>query len=519
VETYRHEVEPYLQNDVDCLEDLFHKFNNIIYDIEGINIHKFMTMSQMGFNLWSKTIPKESIQLFHKAKDRYDFVKRAVYGGRCYPLVRETKSPHYDDVVSGKMSYEDLYQSKDYLFNLDATSLYPASMRGTDLCKVRYPVGQSRWADNPEQNFRDGKIGFYSVRWTCPDKKLRVAVLPSKSKGGMQQTLEGGEAVYTNVDIENAMQVGYQFEFLDQCLIWDESSDTVFNAYVDKWFEMKQNNNKKSGNKSLRSMTKLMLNSLFGKMLQGILSDGSAFCYSIHDIWAFRRKYKINDFNVWDSDKGKCLRLSGLMHDDTQEVNIRKPVQLGAFILSYSRRIMLQYMRMIDPTLHSPVFTYMDTDSMHVSGEAHQRLMDLGVVMDEDDSGLGFLCSDIDNAGLIIREVNMGSKNYYYEYIDNTGKLFLNENGTMKAKGIPKKDVLGTGEKIVTSSLWDEQVAKPIGFTSMKKVRVPNRKEKGLGVEMYSIRMVEQTRTWLKNDYGRCIYKDNEYYPHGYDFS
>ena len=336
----------------------------------------------------------------------------------------------------------------------------------------------------------------------------------------MRQTLEGGEGVYTNIDLQNAEQMGYVYKFLDEALVWDETSDTLFNEYVDKWFGLKKQNNGEDGNQSLRAMSKLMINGLFGKTLQGILSDGSEFCYKIHDIWAFRRKYKINDFRTIDTAKGPAIRLQGKMLEEKQETNVRKPVQLGAFILSYSRRIMLTYMRMIDPTLHSAVFTYMDTDSMHVSGEAHQRLLATGAVMDESNSDLGFLCSDIDNAGLIIKEVNMGSKNYYYEYIDNTGKLFLNEDGVMKAKGIPKKDGVGTGKQIVLSTLWQNKTAEILSYTSFKKVRNPTRKEEAMGVEAFSLRSVVQTRTWLKNDYGRMTYQDNEYYPYGYqDFT
>ena len=62
------------------------------------------------------------------------------------------------------MTYEELKKSGDYIFNADATSLYPASMKGFDLCYAQYPIGKSRWIDkNLEQEFKDGKLGFYEI--------------------------------------------------------------------------------------------------------------------------------------------------------------------------------------------------------------------------------------------------------------------------------------------------------------------------------------------------------------------
>ena len=59
---------------------------------------------------------------------------------------------------------------------------------------------------------------------------------------------------------------------------------------------------------------------------------------------------------------------------------IQKPNQLGAFVTAYSRKIMLFYMKAIDPTLETMAFTYTDTDSLHIMGEAYLRLIKMGLI-------------------------------------------------------------------------------------------------------------------------------------------
>ena len=37
-------------------------------------------------------------------------------------------------------------------------------------------------------------------------------------------------------------------------------------------------------------------------------------------------------------------------------------------------------MKIIDPSLKTPIFTYTDTDSLHISGEHEMKLRELGYV-------------------------------------------------------------------------------------------------------------------------------------------
>ena len=94
----------------------------------------------MSFDFWKTTIPKKTVEKIITDKEKRDFINQSVYGGRSYPLAKEWKSPYYDQVMAKEMNYDDLKKTTDgFIFNADATSLYPASM-----CKFKYPVGVCR---------------------------------------------------------------------------------------------------------------------------------------------------------------------------------------------------------------------------------------------------------------------------------------------------------------------------------------------------------------------------------------
>ena len=185
---------------------------------------------------------------------------------------------------------------------------------------------------------------------------------------------------------------------------------------------------------------------------------------------------------------------------------ITKPSQLGAFVTAYSRRIMLFYMKEIDPTLNSAVFTYTDTDSLHISGEAYLSLMKKGLIKTKKDATLGFLCSDIKNEGFIIDESNLAPKTYIYTYIDSTGKI----DTTYKCKGIPKKDL---------KKLDFEKHGRVIPFDSLKKKIKLTLADRENGVTMFSVCKNKQTRTFMKSEWKGMTYVDNEFYPLGYNFN
>jgi hypothetical protein len=131
VEGYKEEVLPYLKLDVMALKELFETFNDMIYELFKTNITKYVTASHMGYEIWTNSL--QDIVEIPDDMDKYNFIKLATFGGRCYPMQQEFKSKHYDDIVNKTMSYEELKKTDEFIFNADVTSLYPASMKGNDV--------------------------------------------------------------------------------------------------------------------------------------------------------------------------------------------------------------------------------------------------------------------------------------------------------------------------------------------------------------------------------------------------
>jgi hypothetical protein len=234
-EKYRKQVEPYLDLDVLALKELFEKFNDLMYDKFQINITSYVSAGHMGYSIWCSML--EHVVEVPKDIDKYRFISKATYGARCYPQKKEYKSEAFEELrtkFKGKELYSQLLKTKDFIFNCDATSLYPASMRGFDLVKVKYPTGVSRWSDKPEAEFNNGKVGMYEIDYV-PPRNIRVPILPTKKYDkndrfiGISWNLFNGTGVYTSTDIENAKDAGYQITFKGKCLVWDEHAE-IFNT-------------------------------------------------------------------------------------------------------------------------------------------------------------------------------------------------------------------------------------------------------------------------------------------------
>ncbi len=562
VEKYKDEVYPYLKLDVLAPMELFTSFNDMIYKIKSINITDFITASHMGYNIWQNEL-KEVVEI-PDSMDKLKFIRHATHGGRCYPHQQRYQSVMYDEIKlkekecqmivkpfdveikekkevyeqavkekakdlkqkeeafkeAEKMKVDDediikltkekvemykrLVKSKDFMFNADASSLYPASMAGFEHMKVEYPIGKSRWSDEPKKEFDANKIGFYEISY-IPPKDIRIPILPRSklNKGvkiGVEWSLHDGVGIFTSVDILNAIESGYKVTFINKCLVYDQKGD-VFSNYIHTFYKLK-GEAEKEGNDCLRSIAKLLLNSLYGKMLMSPIISSSKIINNAIELHKFFREYDLTDYHALSD---KRLLVTGSIKKENQDAKITKPSQLGAFCLGYSRRIMLFYMKEVDPTLKSLIFTYTDTDSLHISGEAWAKLHEKGLIKSKKDATLGFLCSDISNEGLILKEVNLAPKTYMYEYLNEKGGY----GETKKCKGIPQREL---------KKLTYEKYNEPCKFDSLQKKIKLTKSDVEKGVGHFSVVKVTQTRTFMKTQWSGMALVDNQYFPQGYKF-
>ena len=87
-----------------------------------------------------------------------------------------------------------------------------------------------------------------------------------------------------------------------------------------------------------RMVSKLLMNSLYGKMQEKKKDESQAFISNNADMHEFLNK---NEWTDILKIEGKIL-VKG--YKKTFKETVNKPVQLGAYILAYSRQIMTNYM-------------------------------------------------------------------------------------------------------------------------------------------------------------------------------
>lgn len=521
-------IYEYLRRDVMGMEELYNKVSEILKCETGINIVECLTLPGYAYRKWSSNL-KETIEIpSHKKAQKYIFP--ATYGGRTYPNQRFYESIHYKELLEleekikeynnndkeyeRKMLYNKIKDiSDDYIINLDVTSLYPASMAGFGKFKALYPIGHSREILNNsvecKEAFEKGLLGFYYIKYICP-KHIVIPVLPRQKcingkKCGVIWDLKNNSGCYTSVDIENALSCDYKIEFLGDALVYDQKGD-IFGNYINQFVNLKMRADKED-NKSLRTIAKLMLNALYGKTLQKPITSTSKMIKNVLEYDEFIKNYQLKSFEYVNDG---CYIATGELIE--KEESMTKPCQLGAFVTSYSRRIMLNYMKVMDPTLSIITYTYGDTDSLHAKAKYAKKLYDAGYAVKKEDSSLGIMCSDIDNEGIILKEINLCPKNYLYESLDNLGKF----DDTEKCKGIPKdclrKSLYYSVEK---DNTFNEKIEMP---NRLKKYNISIPKQlKTHGVEHYSIISVDMKRKFNKTKWeGFNLVDGCYYYPHGH---
>lgn len=264
-------------------------------------------------------------QLYRKLSYEVDRdIRRAYRGGFTYlnPLYKNK------EVASGEV--------------LDVNSLYPSCMRYCIL-----PFGEPFFYEGQYQE--DKVYPLYIQRLTC-SFKIKEGKIPtiqikhSRFVDNEYLTDSGDEPValtLTSIDLKL---------FLEQYDVWDLHYESgwkfkgmrgLFNDYIDKWIKVK-NEATISGNKGMRQVAKILLNSLYGKFASSMDSQ-SKIPYLEDDVVKYRLGEKTTKDGVY--------------------------LPMGAFITAYARDKTIRTSQAIkDYSIKKygvDMYCYSDTDSIH----------------------------------------------------------------------------------------------------------------------------------------------------------
>jgi hypothetical protein len=341
-----------------------------------------------------------------------EFIRQAFYGGRtdaCKLLADFTQSP--------------LTTGAKYI---DVNSLYPY----VNKC-CPYPKGHPLWLFSPF----DGELhryletyqGIYEVDVTCPTA-LYHPLLPQRVDGKLVfDLLPKTKECFTSFELVKAVQLGYRITRIYRILYWREWTTSIFSSYATKFHQLKQTASEEK-NEGLRSVAKLLLNSLWGKFNEQ--TDDRAetkFFTSFSEVWSTLTNpdYTVSRIDLCgDSVYEVTAQLNSKRTWDTPSAKIN--TSIGAFTTAHARLHLYAGLEILQRQV-----LYYDTDSIiYAIGDPQQFGTDLRVPEGDDlgqwKSELGTLPDGSED--LIVEFMSGGPKNY--SYLTRAGK------GDVKIKGI-----------------------------------------------------------------------------------
>ena len=278
-----------------------------------------MTIASNAMNFFKDTISKKRFEEWFKPPLYDKDLRQAYKGGFTY----------LNEIYRGKEVKEGIV--------LDVNSLYPSVMYYSPM-----PYGEGIYFDG--KYVPDKLYNLYIQNITCQFriKKDMIPTIQIKNNLSFVPTeylsSSNGESInltLTNVDLKLFLE---HYDIYDVSYNWGwkyKSSTKIFKSYIDYWNELKVKATKE-GNKPLRTIAKLMLNSLYGKFAAS--PEGrSKIPYLDNNIV----KYKLSELE--------------------ERTSYYLPISI--FITSWARD---KTIRSAQAVYHR--FIYADTDSLHLEG-------------------------------------------------------------------------------------------------------------------------------------------------------
>jgi hypothetical protein len=376
--------------------------------------------------------------------------------------------------------------------------------------------------------------GFYKVDIT-PPKNIVYPILPYRESdgAGIDWHLYRRIGVYDSNSIKDAVRNGYKLnwfyggsvdikgdllEGVEGGAIVSQRVDDIFTPYIMELYNLRLGYKKTKD--ALRSLLcKELMNALYGKFAQKPRNTKYQICKTIAEQVEF----------YCDHDPKQSISLSEgrqlVIGERVEEMTSNKPLQIAVEILSYSKSVLLNYRKMLDPTLKDPtVLFYVDTDSLVISTKNLPSLLKC-----IDDDKIGMLKNEYGTGRGIYYQAN-SPKNYMELFITKKDidpskdeKIATYELGSsMKAKAIPKKLLksdhysIYKDKRLHNREYTDKELDTMVVTLEnmyIKKI-LPINSKHPQDIDLYAGKL---NRTVIDNDWGGAILKDNYFYPHGYE--
>jgi len=323
------ELKEYNEFDVLATAVLFQKYKNALSEISATKeysdkLHSIKTIGSLIYKVFEQSKKNKKFELPKLSFERYQDLQRSKIAGRV-------------ELFNG------VQKVLERLVSTDVCSLYPYVM---SVAPVYYPCGEMVDTD---KYMGDDVIGFYYC--DIDQSNLRAMNLPKiYAKKTATENDWGHEEVLENYLISNVIikllkkfncgvviKNGFYFtEKKKSCDMFDFILD-LMGAKNEQ--DTKKKNKDPSYNPALRETEKLLMNSLSGKVIEGLHTEQTVNVDSVEEYLKLKEKSEsINFINAIGNKLFINYEVSG-----EKIINKQRPIYLGVMVYDYAKSYMYEY--------------------------------------------------------------------------------------------------------------------------------------------------------------------------------
>lgn len=416
-------------------------------------------------------------------KRRYEYYQEMTNNGLYLPIRKALHGGR-----TNNLKFCHIKGNNESIEYLDVVSEYPFVLRDRP-----FPIGHPKVISENFENINN-YFGFITAK-VLPPKRLYLPVLPMNINDKLlyplcnkcatnqnQETCNCTDeercitSMFTSVELQKAITLGYKIIKIYQVLHYERTSDSLFKHYINRWYKKKAESSgpppgvttpeeiqqfaddferhegfaldvtKIKPNAGIRNISKMMLNSFWGKLAQAENQPETKLVIENNEIWDIftDKRYEVlaeepfgkpleQEENESEEDrerrkKGQMMAINYRMKDPCDAIVKNTSVAVASFVTAWARLYLYEIMENIEESNPKSVL-YFDTDSVifvHKNGCYKPPIgAYLGQMTDEIESEFGV-------GAKMVEFYSLGPKTYSYKVIDANGRVFEK----FKAKGI-----------------------------------------------------------------------------------
>jgi hypothetical protein len=400
------EAIDYCAQDVKALEFIYTKFSKALLDVAMVNMCDSISIASHAMVIWKViTDPVLVNSIWIPSVEMDEKFRAAYFGGRCGPTKARHDTKFWKNLTDNHFDTEGIFRGnsipeeelQNELKMLDIVSQYASAMKFN-----KYPtgvptvgsanslgIGSEIWNNiirkKNDEKKKKGMMtrneikskmfrSFYLVDITPPQAHLAAYLMERDKNGKNRQNNEiKNEKWYSGIDLFEAIRIGYEITKVHEIIEFPEAH-MIFEHYITTLFKIKEQY-KHDKTHVMYIVSKLLMNSLYGKFGQKIMEDYSAIMTQLpenpEEEWANLTNVEIE--MVFDGLKRVGYIINAKKKEE--DLKVSYPSYVAACVVAYARRDMSKKLWSIggytDPNM---TYFYTDTDSMVLSKEAFNKM-------------------------------------------------------------------------------------------------------------------------------------------------